>query len=315
MNVKTMFGSCITMALFVACQQENENVERGNWPMSIAASIESPINVSNSRYAGNEPSAVDFEISDSIGVFLDSGGLSKWIKEETGWTVGTSVYWPDKTREHTFFAYYPYAKALSATDVPMPSLLGQSGTIESISQCDFLVASVSQSYGPDGVVRFQDEHAFTHVSTLLQLNLKGEGDLSAAVIHKIAVTGANIVAPASYSFMDETVTLTPDESSDQLEASLDYQMVGKDHSFYFIVNEKMDAAAPVSLTIEYVFNEKNYVATLENFAGNVFEGGMRQNYTITIKDSSILIEGASISAWGEGERMDDIVLNGEEKSE
>lgn len=128
------------------------------------------------------------------------------------------------------------------------------------------------------------------------------------------VEGVNLVAPSTYSFEDKSVTLHPDEQSDVLEAVLDQAMSGQDHSFYFIVNEKKDAASTVTLAVEYTSGGKTYVAQLENFANNTFMGGMRQSYTFIIKDSSLIISGSSISAWGEGEQMDDVVINGEERT-
>ena len=315
MKIQTIWKSCIVMTMFTACQQsEQESMDCNDLPLSIVASIESPKNTWGSRYAGDDPSSVQFENPDSIGVFIDEASALKWVYGNSGWTTAERVYWPDKTEEHTFCAYYPYSAATSTASVPMPSLLGQTGTIISISHCDFLVASVTQSYGTDGVVQFQGDHAFTHVSTLLQLNLKGDGDLSASTIQRITITGAGIVAPSTFSFVDQTVTLAPNEQSDVLEAVVSHKMAGADHSFYFIVNEKTDGETPVTLTVEYTTGDKTYVATLDNFANNTFEGGMRQRYTLTIKDSALIISGSSISAWGEGEQMDDVVINGEEQS-
>ena len=332
MKIQTIWKSCIVMTMFTACQQsEQESMDCNDLPLSIVASIESPKNTWGSRYAGDDPSSVQFENPDSIGVFIDEASALKWVYGNFGLKLSryangvSSLHgvvsrrmwrslWPDKTEEHTFCAYYPYSVATSTASVPMPSLLGQTGTITSISRCDFLVASVTQSYGTDGVVQFQGNHAFTHVSTLLQLNLKGDGDLSASTIQRITITGAGIVAPSTFSFVDQSVTLAPNEQSDVLEAVVSHEMAGADHSFYFIVNEKTDGETPVTLTVEYTTGDKTYVATLDNFANNTFEGGMRQRYTLTIKDSALIISGSSISAWGEGEQMDDVVINGEEQS-
>lgn len=314
MNNRLFVWSCCVMTFFVACQQaEVENPEADDLRMSVVASIGSPKDAFGSRYAGDDPMQVDFETSDAIGVFVDGTLSSKWTYGTSGWTSETLVYWPDKTGEHTFYAFYPYADAVSADQVSMPSLLNQTGTIAGISQCDFLVADVEQSYGLDGVVNFQGEHSFTHVSTLLQLTFKGDGDLSSSTINKIMVEGINLVAPSTYSFTSKSVALQPDEQSDVLEAELNQAMDGQDRSFYFIVNEKTDATSTVTLAIEYSSGGKTYVAQMENFANNTFVGGMRQSYTFIIKDSSLIISGSSISAWGEGEQMDDVVINGEER--
>ncbi len=313
MNKKVLVWSCCVMTFFSACQQaELENQKSDDWRMSIVASIGSPKDASNSRYAGDDPMQVVFETSDCIGVFVDNAPALKWTYGVSSWTSESLVYWPDKTEDHTFRAFYPYADASSAAEVPMPSLLNQTGTIASISQCDFLVANVTQSYGLDGVVNFQDEHSFAHVSTLLQFTFKGNGDLSSSTINKIMIEGVNIVAPTTYSFDTKTVAVHPNDESDVLEAALDREMGGQDQSFYFIVNEKVDDASAVTLAVEYTTDGKTYVAQLDNFAGNIFVGGMRQSYTFIIKDSSLIISGSTISPWGDGEQMDDVIMNGEE---
>ena len=42
---------------------------------------------------------------------------------------------------------------------------------------------------------------------------------------------------------------------------------------------------------------------------------MCQSYIMTIMDRLLVISGSSISEWGDGESLDDVVLDGKEKSE
>lgn len=316
MNKRIFVWSCFVMTFFSACQQEeNESNQADDLRMSIVASIKGQKNMPESRYSGDDPSNVVFDETDKIGVFVDDNTAVSWTYGTSGWISEKEVFWPDKTEEHTFCAFYPYADATSTASVPMPSLLSQSGTIESISTCDFLVASVTQSYGDDGVVSFQGDNAFVHVSSLLQLTFKGDGDLSSSVLKKISVEGSGIVTPTTYSFADGIVTAGSSESSDLLETELSHEMGGEDAVFYFILNEKLDASTAVTLSIEYETDGKTYLAQLENFAGNVFKGGMRQRYTLTIKDGSLLITGSDIIEWEEGGILEEIIIKGEEQSE
>ena len=308
--------SCVVMAFFSACQQAENVTQQEELPMSIVASINGQKNVPNSRYAGSNPNDVVFIESDRIGVFVDDNPLSEWVYSASEWNSTKVVYWPDKTNPHTFCAFYPFNEdAVSMTTVPMPSLLNQTGTIESISQCDFLVSSVTQSYGDDGVVKLEGDGAFTHVSSLLQLTFKGVGDLSSSVLKNIKIEGENIVAPSTFSFSDKKVSILSSENSDVLDVSLSHEMKGEDVTFYFILNEKLDASSNVTLTIEYTTGNKTYVAKKTGFASNVFAGGVCQSYIMTIMDRLLVISGSSISEWGDGESLDDVVLDGKEKSE
>ena len=309
--------SCLVMTFFVACQQtEVENLKAEDMRMSISASINGQSKSPKSRYAGTDPSHVEFQTGDAIGLFIDSKPAIEWTLASSGWNTSEIVYWPDRTKSHTFRAFYPFAETLSCGTVPMPSLLNQTGTIESISACDFLVATKEQSYQEGDMVEFKGEDAsFKHVSTLLKITFKEGAELNGAILKKIAIEGTGIVAPSTYSFEDKIVTLTPDTNSDVLSVDGLSQDLSDGFTYYFIVNEKQDASSLVKLAVEYEINGMAYVAQLSSFAGNVFDGGMCQSYIITIQNNVLVVSGADISSWGVGESMEDIVINGEEASE
>ena len=314
MNNRVFMWSCFAMTFFVACSQtEVENPEAEELRLSISASINGQSEV-KSRYVGDEPSIVEFDAGDAIGLFMDGGSPLEWAYDGSGWSSGGDdiVYWPDKTASHVFSAFYPYQSGALYTAVPMPSLKSQVGrTVEDISGCDFLVTTVSQSYEEGSVVEFTDDHAFQHVSTLLKLTFKGGGDLAASVLTRVTIEGEDIVAPSTYSFVDGEVTLLSDDESDMLSVVGEYPM-SSDQVFYLVVNEKLDETANVRISVRYKTGEATYLAQKDGFAGNLFAGGCCQSYTMTIKDSSLTLTGSQISAWGNGESLDDIVINGEE---
>ena len=312
------------MTFFVACQQaEVENLEADDLRMSIVASINNQKETPDSRYVGEDPDNVDFTEDDAIGLFVDNNPVVEWVyDEENNWSSGEKVvYWPDKTKSHTFRAFYPYAETESYTSVPMPSLLNQTGTIKSISECDFLVATKSQSYTDGKTVEFKETASFKHVSSLLKLTFNGGGDLEGSVLTKITVTGNGLVASSTYAFGEEggvSLKLKEDSSDDVLVASLsnkdgEAKMGSNAKSFYLIVNARTkEELSAVSLTVEYIKGETPYVASLENLTSNGFVGGTCQSYTFTIKDASISIVGSSIEEWSGGESLDNVEINGEE---
>ena len=322
MNNRVFMWSCLVMTFFVACQQaEVSHPEAENLRLSISASITNQGQSPQSRYAGSDPSHVDFVEHDRIGVFMDGEPAVEWTYQknstaELHWKSAEWVYWPDKDQPHTFHAFYPYEADASLTAVPMPDLSEQDGTWANICEFDFLVATASQSYGTNGVVSFEDDAAFTHVSSLLQLTFKGDGDLSTAVLNKITLEGADIVTPSTYSFRasaGEAVQLKSSASADVLTITPSHTMNGADMQVYFILNEKESTTGEVSLTVEYTKDSKVYVAHLDGLAGNAFVGGTHQWYTLVIKDGALVISGASISDWEGGESLGDVEINGEKK--
>lgn len=305
----------LSVALLSSCEDSEWTSSKGDdLAMSVVASISTLSDASQSRYAGSEPNAVDFTEGDCIGIFVDELSPVKWTYVSSKWGTDGIAFWPDKTEDHVFRAFYPYVEGAALDNVPMPGLKQQDGTIASLSTCDFLVAATTQSYGSDGVVEFKGTgKSFVHVSSLLKLTFKGDADLQSSTLDKISISGKDIVAPSAYSFEDDGVTLSSDESSDLLDVALSHEMEGADATFYFILNAKTDSSTPVTLTLEYTTGGKGYVASLEDFAGNIFAGGMQQSYTISVRDRYLIVSGSEISPWGEGETLDDIVINGQGK--
>ena len=304
----------LSVALLSSCEDSDwTSSQSDDLKMSVVASISTLGGASQSRYAGSEPNSAQFTEGDSIGIFVDELDPVKWTYTSSKWNADDVVFWPDKTDDHVFRAFYPYVEDAALNDVPMPGLKQQDGTVAGISACDFLVATTTQSYGSDGVVEFKGEgKSFVHVSSLLKLTFKGDGDLQASTLDEMSISGKDIVAPSNYSFENNGVTLSSDDSSDLLDVALSHEMNGADATFYFILNAKTDSSSPVTLTLEYTTGGKSYVASLDNFAGNVFAGGMQQSYTISVRDRYLIVSGSEISPWGEGETLDNIVINGQE---
>lgn len=315
MSNKLFVWSCIVMTFFSACQQEvNEINEANGLRMSIAASIKGQTESVGSRYTGNDPTAVSFAKNDAIGVFINDDPVVKWTYDgQSNWDAGKIIYWPSKNTACKFYAFYPYDDELSYDSyksVPMPSLLGQTGEIASISNCDFMVSSVSQSYETSDVVCFNGDNAFEHVSSLVQLTIKGNGDLSSSTLTKISISGNGIATSATYSFVTNKVTFSSDEPINELSSEMSVEMEGEDKTFYFIVNPKQATSGMVTLSIEYETEGVSYTAELEGFSGNAFSQGYRQSFTVVVKDSKLTLSGSSITPWEDGEPLGDIVING-----
>lgn len=305
---------CCNMVGLAACQ--HESCDTGSAEEELSMSVVARIgNVSSTkgRYAGADLNNAEFTTGDAIGIFTDEQSVVCWNYESLGWAAEVKTYWPDKEDEHVFRAFYPYTDADSYNEIPMPSLQGQIGNFESVSNCDFLIASTTQSYGESGVVSFQGEgKSFQHISSLIQLQIKSAEDLSSAVLNKLSLAGTNLFAPSTYSFTDG-VTLSPDGLSDLLTIELDNDMSGGDVTLYLVVNEKKNTATDVTLTLEYTVDGQAYTATKTGFANNTFTGGMQQSYTLTVMNRTLVISGAEISPWEQGNELEDIIIESDKK--
>ena len=299
------------MVLLAGCQQadgiDNMNEEL---PVSIEASIG---NMQMSRYAssGDSPNNLFFDAGDDIGLFMKGKNLVKWTKTQSGWSTETPLYWPNKSDSYEFYAYYPYAEATSIESVPMPSLAGQLGTIASLSDCDFLVAYTNQSYGTDGTVSFIGTDAsFKHVSSLVAITIKGDGDLKTSTIQQISFSAPNIASGTTYSLSDGTMNFVDDKKSDEMvSGDLNYTMEGADHTFYFILNNGI-AFSDITFSLKYSTNGTKYNAEKVGLGNEgILESGKRYNFNLKISDGVLTVFGSNIVNWGDGTQMDDIEIN------
>lgn len=299
---------CGSIICLSSCQNENMvSNEQPSLFMSVVAGIGNTH--ATGRYAGASPNSAAFTNGDAIGIFVNETPLVRWEYNGQAWNPEQTVYWPDKETEHHFKAFYPYAEAASYNEIPMPTLKNQTGTMESVAACDFLIAQKGQTYGENGVVDFQEEgNTFNHVSSLIQLTIKSNKDLASATLTRISLTGANLAAPSTYSFTNG-VKLVPDDQSDEVSLTPDYDMSEGDITYYLVVNEKLSTASVTTLTLEYTSGGNTYTATKEGLAGNVFQSGMMQSFTLSVQNLELLITGSEISPWEPGNTLEDIVVD------
>ena len=323
MKRKLILTACFAVLFFTACQQEDVDGNFEKFPVSIEANIGDSSGEPVGRYVGDEPNEAAFASGDAIGLMVNEGSFVKWTYDGSKWSpTGNAVYWKDKDSDHQFYAFYPYEskEGMSLTNVPMPNLSGQDGSMAEVAKRDFLVTTKTQAYGSDGVVSFtKDENApFTHVSSLIQINIKGNGDLKNATITGISIVGEDITTLSSYSFDGDKVNLDTDPenaSCELLAEGLNRQVNSTDQTFYFILNAGTVFLSDVDLTIAYASATKKYKAKLQGLGDSTeeFVGGNQYSYTLKISDGVLTMTGNEIKEWETGNNVGEIVINGEEQ--
>lgn len=307
------------MALLAGCQQAGEIEELGNeLPMSVEASI---VKTMGSRYAviDEDPNQLSFANGNAIGMAVEGEEFVEWTLNGSTWTpTGDCVYWPDKNTAYKFNAFYPFADVTDEGGIKMPSLSGQDGTMATIATKDFLAITKSESYVTNnGVVSFTEDYSFKHVSALVKITLKGEGDLLNTTINNITLKGDDIISTSTYKFLEtgnpigkvtvaqgtgDEISITPSNCTITTEGKV----------FYFVVNAGTATLDNVSLTIKYTSGENNYTATLAQLGASdkKFVSGVMHKYGLKVADGILSISGNTISGWGDGQDMGDIVING-----
>ena len=319
---KRTFAAICCMVMLAGCQQTDEIENEGErLPMYIKASIgKSEV---GSRYFVETPNSLSFYDGDEIGLSVNDGDFVQWTYSDGKWNVTPAVNWNDKSSEHTFTAFYPFVADADKDNVPMPDLSGQDGTMTSVATRDFLVSTKKQTYGTNGIVSFTGDDAFKHVSSLVSITLKGEGDLVGAKVSEISISGEHILTPSSYSFEvanGNAVTLSDDVAKqvDLLKALPSYTMTSEGITYYFVLNSGTVDLADVTLSIQYEKGGKEYNAQLIGLGTNTvnkFESGKQYRYALKVAGGVLVVAGNEIAPWGDGLTMDDIVINGSEVTE
>ena len=234
MKKKIYFAAICCMAMLAGCQQAEGIMNPSEeLIMSIEASIG---DAARSRYAGDTPNDVNFTNSDKIGLSVNGGTFYEWeCNQNNSWnrTDDKVVYWNDKTNNHTFKAFYPFGDITQEGAIEMPKLTGQDGTMTSVAARDFLIAQKDESYATaSGVVSL----TFNHVSSLITIKLKGEGDLVGATINQITITGNNILTSSTYKFGETAPVNILDNLLNTITLAPENCTVTKDEDklFYFI---------------------------------------------------------------------------------
>lgn len=315
-NIKTTIFLGCTLIGLAACQNETLEFtsQDSQLPMSVLARIGSTP-VIQARYAGDTPNEAAFTVGDAIGIFMDNEDVVRWENKTMGWESDKPVYWPDTDQTHTFQAFYPYVEALTPASISMPSLKTQDGSMTSVAACDFLVATTSQTHGTNGTVIFQGEgKSFKHVSSLVSLFVKPKEDLAGSTLKEITLAGGNIVAQGTYSFATGKVTLNPADTKSDTLTIRPNRAIGTNETdsipYHFVLNEKKNSSeSPLTLILKYQKGTDNYTAKVENFAANTLAGGNQYLFSLTIKNNKVVISGNTISEWGVGNTLQDIVIN------
>ena len=312
---KIFIAAVCCMAMLAGCQQAEGIMNPSEeLIMSIEASIG---DAARSRYAGDTPNDVNFTNGDKIGLSVNGGTFYEWEYQNASWkrADGNIAYWDNKTNKHTFKAFYPFGKITSEGAIEMPELTGQDGTMTSVAARDFLIAQKDESYATaSGVVSL----TFEHVSSLITIKLKGEGDLVGATINQITITGNNILTSSTYKFGETAPVNILDKSLNIITLAPENCTVTKDEDklFYFIFNSGTANLSDVNLTIAYTSGGKGYTATLNGLGKNdeTFISGEQHIFSLKIADGVLSISGNEIADWNVTENVEDIIINGVENS-
>lgn len=251
---------------------------------------------------------VTFVNNDKVGLFTEGReNPVLWTYLESAWTSSENVKWDNRTDDFEFYAYYPceQVSGVTRTSVPMPDLSVQSGNINDIGKNDFLVGSCVSSYSDNsGVVSFSDENSFSHVYSLLYLNIVTGDEGSGVSFSECTFSGTGIVTPHTYSLDISDGGMK--KSGDEEKSELKITGLSSVSPIAVLINP-VSLEEPLRFTLKYTRDGMMYEASAG--LGNSFGSGSLNKITLKIVDGKLLVSGNDVLDWNIV-TLDEIILDG-----
>ena len=289
--------------LFAACANEEDGI--GNCG-PVAATVKADI-VKNATRATTDNT---WSSNDAIGVYVTSTGYTigdnvKYTTTGDGnFTSNNPIYFADARETVNFNAYYPYQENVDGNGIVNNWNMAE---VKEGKPCpaDFLFATGATATKSSPQVQFTGDNQFKHCMSMIRLTFKaGKGINANNAILKNQLKLKGIYKTGSINTVKGEVTISGDRGI--YESDVDDKSLKDGVTCEFIVfpqsldNNKMD----IELEVADNGTINTYTTSLKSSTNNEFKGGYLYTYTISINNTSVVIENAGITAWKTSEEGD-----------
>lgn len=292
--------------LFAACANEEDGIGNSG---PVAATVQADIsnNIKTRGTADNN----SWTTGDAIGVYASSSGYTTGDNKKYVTTNGDGtfeaadnnniIYFKDN-KETTFSAYYPYSESL--TDGKMDWNMAE---VKGNQPCmaDVLFASGATASKASPIVNFTDiEHRFKHCMSLVEFKIKpGQGVIyNNYKFNRLELKG--IFRSGKFDTRTGSVETAGDRGS--IRRGFDDVSFESGKSFAYIMLPQSLESNKMDIEIYLLLNdsEVKYTTHITPSTNGQFEGGKKYTYNITVKNTGITIEDATIYPWENGDSSD-----------
>lgn len=309
---KTYFVWGVLLATGMAsCRQEGvpAQVNEADAAVQVKASVWGN---NMGRTVTQEDGSVSFSEGDRIGFFMpEDDGARLFVYTGGEWVTEEETVWPTLSDDYTFHAFYPYEEGADITEIPMPDLTAQTGTLADIGDYDFLSATKTCGYtDAHGVVEFVNDDAFTHVYALLLVTLKDEGDGNR--LTSVSVEGTGCFTAHAYRFTDGVGGMFKPSGTEEtdrwtLAVAEDEEASDASRQVAVLLNPS-SSEVQLTLTVNYTRQTVAFMASTDAIS-HAFEGGFCYKYQIRIdQEDKLVIDGHEVTSWIEGEVTENDIL-------
>lgn len=292
--------------LFAACANEEDGIGNSG---PVAATVQADIsnNIKTRGTADNN----SWTTGDAIGVYASSSGYTTGDNKKYVTTNGDGtfeaadnnniIYFKDN-KETTFSAYYPYSESL--TDGKMDWNMAE---VKENQPCmaDVLFASGATASKASPIVNFTDiEHRFKHCMSLVEFKIKPRQGViynnykfNRLELKGIFTSGKFDTRTGSVETAGDRATLTRVFNDVPFES---------EESFAYIMLPQSLESNKMDIEIYLLLNdsEVKYTTSISPSTNGQFEGGKKYTYNISVKNTGITIEDATIYPWENGDLGD-----------
>lgn len=281
----------LTAVLCAGCAKEFENTTDERDGSAIELSSVSTDPMTKAVITGTEFTTSEAEAG--IGLFLlDGSGNaygsnpanvkyyhsgSKWVADSPLRVGGTAG---------TLYGYYPYSSTVTdITAIPVAS---------SVNGTDYLYGSIAEITSAKAK---SESLTLSHALTRLRITFKlDKSFVGSGVLSSLTIEGDGIAASGTLDATTGKITATKSTFTvSGLNASIS---TGLTEDCLIVPASASDT--PQAVTLKFTVDGKAYKVDLTDGLAVKLQSGIQTDITLTVKNTSVTVDGSSIGAWGDG---------------
>ena len=282
----------LTAVLCAGCAKEFENTLDGTDGAAIELSSVSTDPMTKAVITGT--SFTTDEAAAGIGLFLLDGsgatygsnsGNVRYGYSDGKWTAASPLRIGNTAG--TLYGYYPYSSTVTdITAIPVESSVNGTdylfGSIAGLTSAKAKTESLTLSHALARLrITFKRDASFVGTGTLSSLTIEGDGIAASGTLD--ATTGKITATKSAFTVSG-------------LNASIPDTGLTED----CLVVPAAASDTPQAITLRFTVDGKSYKVDLTDGLAVKLQSGIQTDITLTVKNTSVSIDGSSIGAWGDG---------------
>ena len=281
----------LTAVLTAGCAKEIENTIDGTDGSAIELSSVSTDPMTKAVITGT--SFTTDEAAAGIGLFLldgsgnaygNNGGNVRYGYSDGKWTAANPLRIGNTAG--ILYGYYPYSSTVTdITAIPVAS---------SVNGTDYLYGSIADLTSAKAK---SESLTLSHALTRLRITFKLDASfVGSGTLSSLTIEGNGIAASGTLNATSGEITATKSAFTvSGLNASISTGLTED-----CLVVPAAASDTPQAVTIKFTVDGKSYKVDLTDNLAVKLQSGIQTDITLTVKNTSVTVDGSSIGAWGDG---------------